>query len=151
MSSNATIYRDALATAIQGVAPTGLQTTSVIARRRPWDENGTVINKGITVHDVDYIEAHGTEAREDIGYKFAISAYVGSDHSSIEGIDRIPAWFEAIRKKIINRRLTVTLASGDTNLIVQMTDGQLHVPKESLRYELSTMFVICFAREARTA
>ncbi len=151
MPSNATLYRNALVTAIQGVAPTKLQTTSVIARRRPWDADGVLVsNKGIIVHDVDQIESHGTEAREDIGYKFGISAYVGADHNSIENIDLIPAWFEAIRRKIINRRLTVTLPSGDSNLIVQVTTGQLHVPKESLRYELSTMFVVCWVREART-
>lgn len=151
MSANATLYRDALVTAIQGVAPTKLQTTSVIARRRPWDENGVLVtNKGLIVHDVDYLEANGTEAREDIGYKFGISGYVGADHNSIENIDLIPAWFEAIRRKIINRRLSVSLPAGDTNLITQLTHGQLHVPKESLRFELSTMFVICFAREART-
>ncbi len=148
MASNLVTYQNAIVSSIQGLSLTGLQSTSVVARRRPWDENGPI--RGLVVHPLEPGEANGTEAREDIGYKFGITVHIGNDHTTIEGQDRVASWFEAIRKKIINRRLSVTLASGDTNLITQMTNGQLHIPKELMHYEFSSLFVICFARESRT-
>ena len=139
MSANATLYRNALVTAIQALGFTDIPSDEIVARRRPYDTTG--VFRGITVHDLEESESHGTEAREDIGYAFGISMYVGADHSLIENTDKVSAWREAIRKKLVNRRTTVTLASGDTNLITQVTHGQLHFPKEEWRYELSTMFV----------
>lgn len=148
MASNSNLYQTALVTAIQALNLTLIQSTEIVARRRPWNQTG--VYRGITVHDLEEGEARGTEAREDIGYAFGISMYVGDDYSSIENIDKIPLWRETIRRKIINRRTAVTLPAGDTNLITQLTHGQLHVPKEEYRYELSTMFVRCWCREART-
>lgn len=148
MSANATLYRNALVLAIQGVTSALIDSDEIVARRRPYHEQG--VFRGITVHDLEPGEAHGTDAREDIGYAFGISGYLGNDHSLIENTDTVAAVFEAIRKKIINRRTAATLATGDTNLITQLTPGQLHLPKEEWRFELSTMFVRCWARESRT-
>ena len=150
MASNANLYQAALVTAIQALNLTLIPSNEIVARRRPYNLTG--VFRGITIHPLEdgEIESHGTEAREDIGYPFGISIYVGNDHSVLENIDKVPLWKETIRRKIINRRTSVTLPSGDTNLITQMAGGKLHLPKEEWRYELSTMFVRCWAREART-
>lgn len=141
---------DAVATAIQGLDLTGLPDDEVRVRRWPWKETsqGTVPHRGITVHPLTEAEYPGTNERDDIGYGIGVTIIVGSDHAAYEQIDRVPAWREAIRRNLHRTRLGLSI-TGCNELDFMVSHGQLNVPKDLSKYEVSTLFCRYAIRESR--
>lgn len=141
---------DAVVTAIQGLNLTNLPDDEVRVRRWPWKETseGFVGHRGITVHPLQETEFRGTNEREDIGYGIGITMIVGGNHANYEQIDAIPAWREAIRRNLHHTRLGLSV-TGCSELDFLVSHGQLNVPKELGKYEVSTLFARYVIRESR--
>lgn len=141
---------DAVATAIQTLSLTNLPSDEVRVRRWPWKETdrGTIAHRGITVHPLTEAEYPGTNERDDVGYGIGITMIVGSDHAAYEQIDGIPAWREAIRRNLHRTRLGLSI-SGCNELDFMVSHGQLNVPKDLHKYEISTLVGRYAMRESR--
>lgn len=126
----------------------------IAARRLPWDVKGdgtVVIHPGITVHPLKPVFAAGTNEREDVGYGVGITIIAPTDHSSAEMRDRVPACREAIRRKLVEDRLsTLPLVSGATYIQTKIGDSEVNLPREAHRYEVSGLVARCWVREPRT-
>lgn len=141
---------DAVATAIQGLSLTNLPSDEVRVRRWPWKETdrGVFPHRGITVHPVPEVEYRGTNERDDIGYGIGLTMIVGSDHAAYENVDGIPAWRETIRRNLHRTRLGLSV-TGCNELELLVSHGQLNVPKDLFKYEISTLVLRYVMRESR--
>jgi hypothetical protein len=124
----------------------------VRARRLPWDVagNGTVIvHRGITVYPVPEQYAAGTNEREDVGYGVGIAVIASADHATSENRNRVREVTAKIRRELVEDRLTVNLPGATYNQ-TKVRVGEVNIPKEAHRYEVSGLVVRCWVRESRT-
>lgn len=138
---------------IQGMQLPWPGTDEIRARRLPWDQQGggtIVIHRGITVYPLKPVYAAGTNEREDVGYGVGIAFIAPADHSTRENRHRIADVRAKIRRKIVEDRLSLPLISGATYIQTKVADGDVNIPQDSHRYEVSGLTVRCWVREPRT-
>lgn len=144
---------DAFVTTIQGLDLTGVTDAEIVARRDPFQRDGSgkivSIHRGITIHPVPESERAGTNEREEVGYGVGITMVVPYDHSGTTNRDVIPAWRSAIRRKIIRDTITIT-ESGANFCDLTWEHGRISVPREMHQWEVSTMVGRCWVRQTRT-
>lgn len=140
---------DAIASAIQGLSLEQLSRDEIVVRRRAFPDG--MVHYGISIHPSEEQEAPGTNSREDIGYGVDVTMAAPADNSMRDSVDLIPSWREAIRRKLMHDRLSVTLTGGHY-LQTKVEHGTFNapLPKDSHEYELSRLVVRCWMREPRT-
>ncbi len=145
---------EAVAEIIRGLALPGLNHDSIRVARLPWIVGGdgnVIINPGIVVHPVRERTAPGTNVREDIGYGCAITMIRPASHSSMEDVDIVNQWREAIRQRLVEARLDDIVVDDGHYCITKIEHNELNVPREGHRYEISSIVARCWVREARTS
>ena len=143
---------DQLVSIIRGMQLAWPPSSEIQARRLPWDTTGdgtVLVHRGITAYSLPTAEAAGTNQREDMGYAIGLAFIAAADHSTSTNRNRVHAAKEAVRRKIIHDRLTIVLDGGHY-LQTKVANGEVNVPKEAHRYEVSGLVVRGWVRESRT-
>jgi hypothetical protein len=143
---------DGLVGIIRGMQLEWPRSEEVVARRLPWNTQGdktTIFHRGITVFPTPPREAAGTNQRDDIGYGVGLAFISSADQSLENARDQVLASREAIRRKIIYDRLSITLTGGHF-IQVKLTEPEVNLPKDAHLYEISIMAIRAWVRESRT-
>lgn len=141
-----------IAETIKGLALDRLAPEEVVVCRKPWKDEGNgnvVIDRGIRIHKAPEAEAAGTNERDDIGYGCFVTMIVPTDESQAENTDLVGAWRATIRREFLHARLDVSLDDGQY-VTTKVSHGEIDVPKEAHRYEVSTLLIRCWMREPRS-
>lgn len=143
---------NAVASVIKSLQLAWPPADQIRAARLPWDVLGdgtVVVHPGITIYPAPAAEAAGTNLREDIGYGVGIAFILPASHWTSVARDMVPAAKEAVRRKLIHDRLSVSLSGGDF-CQVKIAEGEVNVPREAHRYEVSGLLLRGWMREPRT-
>jgi len=104
--------------------------------------------RGITFFPMQELEAPGTHGRDDIGYGCGCVIAFGTDHGPGANVGRASECRARIRRKVINQKLNIEL-SGGYYLTTKVAHLPINQPRESHRYEASSLLIRCWMREPR--
>lgn len=89
------------------------------------DEDLMRIEEGITIVPMKPVQAHGTNERDGVGYRFIIALAQGTIRDEIDIDWSVPIWEQAIRQRLQNKRMgNLDLASA-CEIRTQVEPGEL--------------------------
>jgi hypothetical protein len=137
---------DAVVTAIQALALTGIESNEIKLRKTFTNDKDGHVLKGISVCPVPERESPGTNQRDDYGYGFLIVMCQGTGHGNSQDIDKVSLWRQSTKRIFNNKRLSVTEC-----YICTFEPADQFVLKKYMENKDVAMFVIrCWCREPRT-
>lgn len=141
---------DNVATVIQGLSLTGVNSDAIVVRKLPWSKD--FIHKGITISWDDEHEARGTNERDDWGYPCLVTMVRGEGKGWKEHLGDIATWRQTIRRTFHNKRpLSSVSETGTCNLICTVTNRSPTIPEWwEGNYDVGQLLILAWYRETRT-
>jgi hypothetical protein len=95
------------------------------AGRGRGEEDLMRIDEGITIFPLDPVNAHGTNERDGVGYRYVISIAQGTVRDEVDINWGIPIWEQAIRQRFQNKRMGSLMLDSACELRTQVEPGKL--------------------------
>ena len=103
--------------------------------------------RGITVFPIQEMEAAGTHNKHDIGYGCGCVIALPADHGQADNIGRMLEARAKIRRRFIHQKLTTIQLTGGYYLTTKVQNLPINQPRESHRFEASSLLIRCWMRE----